>query len=106
MMQNDWVINDDEANLSIKDTDFMKYEEKLIEYGLVFEQILEEFNFDIFGEYENSVSVEEWNTKLAACGWKYFDRKNLNELFFTKMEILHKANLFDKMPAGYRPDTD
>ena len=67
----------------------------------MFEQVLEEFKFDIFGEYANSCSIEEWEFRLAQSGWKYFDKKNLNELFFTKMEVLFKADLFNKMPEGY-----
>ena len=79
----------------------------MFDYGLVFEQVLEEFKFDMFGEYANSVSLADWGQGLSASGWKYFDKKNLNELFFNKMEALYKADLFDKMPQGYQlPDTE
>ena len=106
-MQNNWVVNEDQRSLPIEDTDFESYERKMFEYGLVFEQVLEEFKFDIFGEYANSCSIEEWQYRLSTCGWKYFDKKNLNELFFTKMEVLYKADLFDRMPKGYQlPDPE
>ena len=53
--------------------------------------MLAEFNFDIFGEFENSCTSEEFNQRLQATGWKYFDLKNLNELFFVKLQSLWKA---------------
>ena len=43
--------------------------------------MLEDFFDNIFGEYANRTSREQFIQNLAYHGWKYFDLKNLNELF-------------------------
>ena len=54
------------------------------DYELVFDEVTEEFNNDMFGLYSNSVSRADFQQKLMADGWKYFDFFNLNELFAIK----------------------
>ena len=62
--------------------DWTYYEKKMDEYEKVFDTVAErDFNNDMFGEYANSVSHSFFQRQLTSDGWKYFDLKNLNELF-------------------------
>ena len=54
------------------------------DYEVIFDAVNEEFSNDMFGEYSNSVTREEFQQRLTSDGWKYFDLKNLNELFSIK----------------------
>ena len=53
-----------------------------------------DFNNDMFGEYANSVSHSFFQRQLTSDGWKYFDLKNLNELFEIRYIELIKAGEF------------
>lgn len=57
---------------------------KMSEYEVVYQSIIDSFNIDMFGHFSNSVTREQFAHQLASDGWKYFDRKNLNELFYIK----------------------
>ena len=61
------------------DVEFFK--RKMFLYEIVFEAIIEQFDEDMFGPFENSISRERFKHQLAQDGWKYFDRRNLNQLF-------------------------
>ena len=56
------------------------------EYEVVYQSIIDSFNIDMFGQFSNSVTRDQFAHQLASDGWKYFDRKNLNELFFIKYQ--------------------
>ena len=72
--------------------DWTYYEKKMDEYEKVFDTVAErDFNNDMFGEYANSVSHSFFQRQLTSDGWKYFDLKNLNELFEIRYIELIKA---------------
>ena len=48
--------------------------------------MIEDFNNSMFGLYSNSVTREVFQRQLMSDGWKYFDLKNLNELFAIKYQ--------------------
>ena len=60
--------------------------EKMSEYEVVYQSIIDSFTLDMFGEFSNSVTRAAFRESLATDGWKYFDRKNLNELFSIKYQ--------------------
>ena len=57
------------------------YERKILRYKPTIDAIMEDFQDNIFGTYSNKRSKESFVEALAFHGWKYFDLKNLNELF-------------------------
>lgn len=69
---------------NVDEFDFEPYEEKMYAYETVYDAIIEEFTNDVFGLYSNSVESEDFVQSLTTEGWKYFDLKNLNELFALK----------------------
>ena len=85
-MQSDWVMQPK------ADPNYQMYSQLMEEYEDVFQEVLEQFRLDVFGEYSNSVSESEFIQALKAHGWKYFDKKNLNELFKVKLEELWKEH--------------
>ena len=66
--------------------DFRRYQQLQYEYRDVFDEVLNQFIVDMFGEFSSSVHNDEFIAKLRADGWKYFDRRNLNQLFFEKLK--------------------
>lgn len=53
-----------------------------------------DFNNDMFGEYANSVTHAFFQRQLSSDGWKYFDLKNLNELFEIRyIELIKSGEL-------------
>ena len=57
------------------------------DYEVVFDSVIEDFNNSMFGEYANSVKREVFQLNLMSEGWKYFDLRNLNELFSIKYDL-------------------
>ena len=104
-MQNEMIM--EETPKTKDEFDYKVWEEKIREYKMAFKQVYAEFNQDIFGDYANSCSQEDFIRRLKVCGWKYFDIRNLNELFFVRCESLWKQHkMLDKMPEGYKLPTD
>ena len=56
---------------------------------VVFQSIIDTFNYDMFGPYANSITRNDFMTSLSSDGWKYFNQMNLNELF----SIKHKESV-------------
>ena len=50
-------------------------------YEEVFDAVINNFNDSMFGEYSNSVTRDVFKRNLMQEGWKYFELRNLNELF-------------------------
>ena len=72
--------------MSGNNVNYEKYQEKISKYNATFEGILEEFEDEIFGEYNNSIAKDDLEKRIGHIGWKYFSLKNLNELFAIKLE--------------------
>ena len=53
--------------------EFNIYSDKMIDYSVVFDEVVNDFINETFGEYANKVSSEEFLESLQFCGWKYFD---------------------------------
>ena len=71
---------------------------KMSEYEVVYQSIIDNFTLDMFGEFSNSVSREDFRESLATDGWKYFDRKNLNELFSIKYQVALENGTMPQKP--------
>ena len=52
-----------------------------MKYQPTFDGMIEDFNDEVFGEYTNRISKDEFLSNLANQAWKYFNFKNLKELF-------------------------
>jgi len=62
------------------------FNRKISLYEVVFEAVTDQFIEDMFGPYANQVSREAFQLGLSLHGWKFFEVKNLNELFAIKFE--------------------
>ena len=60
---------------------FLIYQERILKYQPTFDGMIEDFNDEIFGEYTNRISKDEFIGNLTSQGWKYFSFNNLKELF-------------------------
>ena len=72
--------------------DLEVYKEKMNNYEEVFDAVIEDFNNSMFGPYSNSVTRKEFQQNLMSDGWKYFDLKNLNELFSIMYDQMVQSN--------------
>ena len=72
--------------------DLEVYKEKMNNYEEVFDAVIEDFNNSMFGFYSNSVTRKEFQQNLMSDGWKYFDLKNLNELFSIMYDQMVQSN--------------
>ena len=52
-----------------------------MKYQPTFDGMIEDFNDEVFGEYTNRISKDEFLSNLSNQAWKYFNFKNLKELF-------------------------
>ena len=50
-------------------------------YQPTFDGMIEDFNDEVFGEYTNRLNKDEFSSNLANHAWKYFNFKNLKDLF-------------------------
>ena len=57
------------------------YEKKVKKYDVIYEDIVEQFTVDIFGDYWNKVDKTMFVHHLSVTGWKYFTVLDLNTLF-------------------------
>ena len=57
------------------------YERKIKRFKPTIDAIMEDFEDNVFGTYANKRTKESFIEALIFHGWKYFDLKNLNELF-------------------------
>ena len=64
------------------------YKQKMLDYEMVFDAVIEEFKNEMFGIYANSATREIFQSNLTQEGWKYFDFQNLNEFFAIKYNQL------------------
>ena len=60
---------------------FSIYQERVLKYQPTFDGMIEDFNDEVFGEYTNRLSKDEFASNLANQAWKYFNFKNLKDLF-------------------------
>ena len=56
-----------------------------MKYDVIYEKIVNRFFKDIYGNYYNRVTKEDFVIYLAQQGWKYFTVKDLNTLFYIKL---------------------
>lgn len=68
----------------------------MCEYEVVFQAIIDSFEHDMFGPFANSISRSQFQYKLATDGWKYFNRRNLNEFFSIKHDEAVKKGVMNK----------
>ena len=66
--------------------DYKFYENKIQKYKPTYDGMMDDFYDSIYGEYSNRISKEKFVEKLSEEGWKYFNMRNLNELFALKYE--------------------
>ncbi len=57
------------------------YFDKVKKYEPTYTGMIEDFCDSIFGEFSNRVHKDQFKSQLAHHGWKYFEKRNLNELF-------------------------
>jgi len=62
------------------------YQLKIEKYKPTLEAMFEDFEDNVFGTHYNRRQRETFTEKLTQEGWKYFDVKNLNELFSLMLE--------------------
>ena len=60
------------------------YKNKMNNYEVVFDAVIEDFINSMFGQFANSASKADFQLNLMSDGWKFFDLLNLNELFHIK----------------------
>ena len=72
----------------LENFDVSFFSRKISAYELVFEAVTEEFINDMFGPYANQVTRQTFKVGLQIHGWKFFEVKNLNELFKIKYDEL------------------
>ena len=65
---------------------YFYYEKKVKKYDLIYEDIVEQFTVDIFGDYWNKVDKKVFVHHLSVAGWKYFTVLDLNTLFDITIE--------------------
>ena len=65
----------------LQQVDYKLYENKIQKYKPTLEGIFEDFEDSVFGVFYNRRPRETFVDMLAVEGWKYFQVKNLNELF-------------------------
>ena len=65
----------------LQQVDYKLYENKIQKYKPTLEGIFEDFEDSVFGVFYNRRPRETFVEMLAVEGWKYFQVKNLNELF-------------------------
>ena len=82
------------------------YQDKIKRYAPTYEGMISEFQDVIFGEYANRTNCETFVKTLAQNGWKYFDRKNLNQLFAITLEKYGTTNVMDGELPQFEPDHD
>ena len=66
-------------------------------YEEVFDSIINTFLEENFGPYANKVDSNSFVNALTVSGWKYFDLKQLNELFALKYEEMKQQGLFEDL---------
>lgn len=66
--------------------DYKFYENKIQKYQPTYDAMMNDFYDSIYGEYANRISKEKFIETLSQEGWKYFNMRNLNELFALKYE--------------------
>jgi len=54
-------------------TNFKIYQDKIRTYEPTYNGMIESFVDEIFGEYSNRISKQEFLTRLSQSGWKFFD---------------------------------
>lgn len=77
-----------DLNSPKQERDHTYYESKMDAYERVFDAVIDDFNISMFGEYANSIKQDIFMLHLMSDGWKYFNLKNLNELFNIKYQEL------------------
>ena len=65
----------------LQQVDYKLYENKILKYKPTLKGIFEDFEDSVFGVPYNRRHRETFVDMLAVEGWKYFQVKNLNELF-------------------------
>ena len=65
---------------------YKKYQRKIRKYQPTLEGMLEEFEDSVFGSQYNRRNREHFIEILATEGWKYFQIKDLNQLFSIMLE--------------------
>lgn len=61
--------------------DAKAYEFRIRKYKPTFDGMVDQFLDSVFGEAHNRRSREDFIERLSSDSWKYFDIKNLNEMF-------------------------
>ena len=62
------------------------YGRKIRKYEVVYEEIVDRFFNDIYGDFWNRVQRDVFVSTLATEGWKYFTIRDLNTLFYVTIE--------------------
>ena len=74
------------------------YLDRIKKYAPTYDGMTEDFYDNIFGEFSNKSTRQEFIENLSHHGWKYFNLANLNELFVINLER------FGTQEAGILPD--
>lgn len=83
--------------------DYEKYERKISRHQSTYENVFQNFIDEMFGEFENKATRDEFKASLSKEGWKYFNLYSLNGLFcneFNKLSEDERAGVVMKIVGG------